>query len=60
MRRGMWWGKSDLKKKMEDLKAEQEDLQKGIDARDGLNFAKEKGESRCVLTQINADKRARK
>lgn len=43
MRRGMWWGKSDLKKRMEELQAEQEDLQKGIDARDGLDMAKEKG-----------------
>ncbi|KAJ8105687.1 hypothetical protein OPT61_g10030 [Boeremia exigua] len=42
MRRGMWWGKSDLKKKMEDLKNEEADLQKGIDARDGLDMAKEK------------------
>lgn len=28
---------------MEDLKAEQEDLQAGIDARDGLDMANEKG-----------------
>ncbi|XPS75313.1 hypothetical protein M3J09_007416 [Ascochyta lentis] len=42
MRRGMWWGKSDLKKKWEDLKAEENDLQAGIDARDGLDIAKEK------------------
>jgi aquaglyceroporin related protein len=43
MRRGMWWGKSDLKKKMEDLKAEEQDLQEGIAKRDGLDFTKEKG-----------------
>jgi aquaglyceroporin related protein len=43
MRRGMWWGKSDLKQRMEELQSEQEDLQKGIDARDGLDMAKEKG-----------------
>ncbi|KAJ4336513.1 hypothetical protein N0V87_005377 [Didymella glomerata] len=42
MRRGMWWGKSDLKQRMEELQSEQEDLQKGIDARDGLDMAKEK------------------
>lgn len=52
MRRGMWWGKSDLKKRMEDLKAEEEDLQKGIDARDGLDIAKEKGE---CLTHVAFD-----
>jgi aquaglyceroporin related protein len=45
MRRGMWWGKSDLKKRMEELQAEQADLQKGIDARDGLDMAQEKGAS---------------
>ena len=44
MRRGMWWGKSDLKKKMEDLEAEKNDLQEGIAARDGLEIAKERGE----------------
>ena len=44
MRRGMWWGKSDLRKRMEDLKAEEEDLQAGIDGCDGLDMAKEKGE----------------
>jgi aquaglyceroporin related protein len=43
MRRGMWWGKSDLRKRLEDLKAEEKDLQEGIDAHDGLDFAKEKG-----------------
>lgn len=43
MRRGMWWGKSDLKQRMEELQAEEEDLQKGIDARDGLDMGKEKG-----------------
>ncbi|KAJ4404902.1 hypothetical protein N0V91_005638 [Didymella pomorum] len=42
MRRGMWWGKSDLKKRMEELQSEQDDLQKGIEARDGLDMAKEK------------------
>ncbi|KAJ4362778.1 hypothetical protein N0V95_001270 [Ascochyta clinopodiicola] len=42
MRRGMWWGKSDLKKRLDDLKAEEEDLQAGIDARDGLDIAKDK------------------
>lgn len=43
MRRGMWWGKSDLRKRMEELQAEGADLQKSIDARDGLIMAKEKG-----------------
>ena len=43
MRRGMWWGKSDLRKKMEELQAEEQDLRQGIEARDGLDIAKEKG-----------------
>lgn len=56
MRRGMWWGKSDLKKKMEDLEAEKVNLQAGIDARDGLDMAKEKGKlSTSVLRKINTD-----
>ncbi|KAF3005634.1 hypothetical protein E8E13_003114 [Curvularia kusanoi] len=42
MRRGMWWGKNDLRQKMEDLRAEEQDLQNGIDARDGLDIVKEK------------------
>ncbi len=43
MRRGMWWGKSDLRKRMEELKAEERDLQEGITAHEVLDFAKEKG-----------------
>jgi aquaglyceroporin related protein len=43
MRRGMWWGKNDLRKKMEELQAEEQDLRQGIEARDGLDIAKEKG-----------------
>ena len=44
MRRGMWWGKSDLKKKMEEIQAEEARLQERIDARDGLDMEKERGE----------------
>ena len=43
-RRGMYWGKNDLRQRMEELEAEKRDLQEGIDARDGLDIVKERGE----------------
>lgn len=53
MRRGMWWGKGDLRRKMDELKAEEEDLQKGIDARDGLDFANNQGKHERFLQTSN-------
>ena len=43
MRRGMYWGKNDLRQRMEELEAEKQELQDGIDARDGLDIVKERG-----------------
>lgn len=57
MRRGMWWGKSDLKKRMEDLKAEEQDLQEEIGAHDGLEFTQEKGEYMThIVANVNLTK----
>ena len=43
-RRGMYWGKNDLRQRMDELEAEKQDLQDGIGARDGLDIVKERGE----------------
>ncbi|KAH6614890.1 aquaporin-like protein [Boeremia exigua] len=45
LRRGMWWGKSDVKKRMEELEVQEADLQKGIDARDMAKGRESENES---------------
>lgn len=46
VRKGMWWGRGDLKKSLYKVDEEQED--DGIDRNDALDFGKDTG--RCCLT----------
>jgi aquaglyceroporin related protein len=42
VRKGMWWGRGDLRKSMYKVDEEQDD--DGVDRNDGLDFAKEEGQ----------------